>query len=81
MIAVSCVQAMTMVTVYIPEASLLCDSPSFTFTLQNACPEGLSIVYLPSQPISNIDWLYGDPVDDMDNKLLFNLPVCDKPSH
>ncbi|XP_041964031.1 cation channel sperm-associated protein subunit beta-like isoform X3 [Alosa sapidissima] len=74
-----CVQAMTMVTVFITEASLLCDSPSFTFTLQNACPEGLSIVYLPSQPISDYEWIHADPEDDFDNKMLFDLPVNYRP--
>ncbi|KAG5270804.1 hypothetical protein AALO_G00172500 [Alosa alosa] len=74
-----CKKAMTMVTVFITEASLLCDSPSFTFTLQNACPEGLSIVYLPSQPISDYEWIHADPEDDFDNKMLFDLPVNYRP--
>ena len=72
---VPCAQAMTTVIVFIPEASMLCSSTSFSFTLQNSCPEGLSIVYLPSQPISDYEWIYGEPEDDMENERLFDLPV------
>ena len=66
-------------TVFIPEASLLCDSSSFTFTLQNSCPEGLSIVYQRLKPISNEEWLLGDPRDELDNKRRFDLPVGLRP--
>ncbi|KAL2082571.1 hypothetical protein ACEWY4_022389 [Coilia grayii] len=74
-----CKKATTLVTVFIPEASLVCSRSSFTFTLENACPEGLSIVYLPSQPISDHEWIYGDPEDENDNKRLFDLPVNYRP--
>ncbi|XP_062325604.1 cation channel sperm-associated auxiliary subunit beta-like [Osmerus eperlanus] len=74
-----CRKATTTVTVFIPEASLLCDSSSFTFTLQNSCPEGLSIVYLRQEPISEHEWLFGDPRDELDNKRLFDLPVNYRP--
>ncbi|XP_035388391.1 cation channel sperm-associated protein subunit beta-like [Electrophorus electricus] len=70
-----CRKAMTIVTVFIPEASLLCSSSSFSFTLQNSGPEGVSIVYLPLDPISDHDWLHSDPLDHMGNKRLFNLSV------
>ncbi|XP_071203044.1 cation channel sperm-associated auxiliary subunit beta-like isoform X2 [Salvelinus alpinus] len=65
--------------VYIPEASLLCRSSSFTFTLQNSCTEGLQIVYVSQQPISDHEWIHTDPVDHMENKRLFNLPVNYRP--
>uniref|UniRef100_A0AAZ3PS29 Cation channel sperm-associated protein subunit beta n=1 Tax=Oncorhynchus tshawytscha TaxID=74940 RepID=A0AAZ3PS29_ONCTS len=74
-----CKKATTTVTVYIPEASLLCRSSSFTFTLQNSCPEGLQIVYVSQQPISDHEWIHADPEDHMDNKRLFNLPVNYRP--
>ncbi|XP_031439066.2 cation channel sperm-associated protein subunit beta-like [Clupea harengus] len=74
-----CKKAMTTVIVFIPEASMLCSSTSFSFTLQNSCPEGLSIVYLPSQPISDYEWIYGEPEDDMENERLFDLPVNYRP--
>ncbi|KAK6307500.1 hypothetical protein J4Q44_G00226480 [Coregonus suidteri] len=74
-----CKKATTTVMVYIPEASLLCRSSSFTFTLQNSCPEGLQIIYVSQQPISDHEWIYTDPVDHMDNKRLFNLPVNYRP--
>ncbi|XP_071244764.1 cation channel sperm-associated auxiliary subunit beta-like isoform X8 [Salvelinus alpinus] len=74
-----CKKATTTVMVYIPEASLLCRSSSFTFTLQNSCPEGLQIVYVSQQPISDHEWIHTDPVDHMENKRLFNLPVNYRP--
>ncbi|XP_055771046.1 cation channel sperm-associated auxiliary subunit beta-like [Salvelinus fontinalis] len=74
-----CKKATTIVMVYIPEASLLCRSSSFTFTLQNSCPEGLQIVYVSQQPISDHEWIHTDPVDHMNNKRLFNLPVNYRP--
>ncbi|KAM9570306.1 cation channel sperm-associated auxiliary subunit beta-like [Salvelinus alpinus] len=74
-----CKKATTTVMVYIPEASLLCRSSSFTFTLQNSCTEGLQIVYVSQQPISDHEWIHTDPVDHMENKRLFNLPVNYRP--
>ncbi|KAJ7985014.1 hypothetical protein DPEC_G00360740 [Dallia pectoralis] len=74
-----CKKATTTVTVNIPEASLLCSASSFMFTLQNSCPEGLQIVYVSSQPISDHEWIYGDPVDEMNNTRLFTLPINYRP--
>ncbi|XP_019909958.2 cation channel sperm-associated protein subunit beta isoform X2 [Esox lucius] len=74
-----CKKATTTVTVNIPEASMLCSTSTFTFTLQNTCPEGLQIVYVSPQPISDHEWLHGDPVDKMNNKRLFSLPINYRP--
>ncbi|XP_051955814.1 cation channel sperm-associated auxiliary subunit beta-like [Xyrauchen texanus] len=72
-------QSASTVTVFIPEASLLCTSSSLTFTLHTVCPEGLSIVFLMPRPISEHDWLHGDPRDESGNKRLFDLPVNYRP--
>ncbi|KAM6972905.1 cation channel sperm-associated auxiliary subunit beta-like [Aplochiton taeniatus] len=74
-----CKKATTTVTVFIPEASMLCTSASFTFTIQNSCPEGLAIVFLLSKPISDHDWVYGHPLDDLDRERLYDLPINYRP--
>nr|XP_015206442.1 PREDICTED: cation channel sperm-associated protein subunit beta isoform X1 [Lepisosteus oculatus] len=69
----------TTVIVSIPEASLLCTSTPFVFTLQNSCPTGLRIRYIPDQVISAHDWLHGDPRDSKGVKRLIDLPVNYRP--
>ncbi|XP_071758978.2 cation channel sperm-associated auxiliary subunit beta-like [Centroberyx gerrardi] len=73
------IKTMTPVRLSIPESSLLCTSSSFSFTLQNWCPKGLAIVYLPSQPITNRAWLRGNPIDNQGRPSLIDLPVNYRP--
>ncbi|XP_041121983.1 cation channel sperm-associated protein subunit beta-like [Polyodon spathula] len=72
-------KGMTTISVYVPEASLLCSLSSFTFSLQNSCPTSMRIKYIPDRLISADEWQYGNPVDSMGNKLLMDLPVNYRP--
>ncbi|MGH0174985.1 UNVERIFIED_CONTAM: hypothetical protein FKN15_069960 [Acipenser sinensis] len=72
-------KGMTTISVYVPEASLLCSLSSFTFRLRNSCPTSMRITYIPDRFISSDEWLYGNPVDSMGNKLLMDLPVNYRP--
>ncbi|XP_058847487.1 cation channel sperm-associated auxiliary subunit beta-like isoform X2 [Acipenser ruthenus] len=72
-------KGMTTISVYVPEASLLCSLSSFTFRLRNFCPTSMRITYIPDRFISSDEWLYGNPVDSMGNKLLMDLPVNYRP--
>ncbi|KAK6479134.1 cation channel sperm-associated protein subunit beta-like [Huso huso] len=72
-------KGMTTISVYVPEASLLCSLSSFTFRLRNFCPTSMRITYIPDRFISSDEWLYGSPVDSMGNKLLMDLPVNYRP--
>ncbi|XP_071370882.1 cation channel sperm-associated auxiliary subunit beta-like [Centroberyx affinis] len=72
-------KTMTTVSLSIPESSLLCTSSSFAFTLQNWCPKGLAVVYLPSRPITKRDWLRGYPIDGRGRPSLIDLPANYRP--
>ncbi|XP_039598008.1 cation channel sperm-associated protein subunit beta-like [Polypterus senegalus] len=67
------------VTVHMPGASLRCSVTSFTFALLNSCPPEHYMTYIPEVVFSEYELLYGEPLDEMDRKMLMNLPVNYKP--